>query len=164
MNQWWAGLNQRERRILIVGAVCLLLTLIYLLAVEPFLKHMQSLETAVNEQSELLQWMKGSEQQIAQLRRHQGNNKPVNVGGGSLLAIVDQTAKRAKLGAAIKRVEPEGGDGVRLWLEQAAFENVLRWLAQVKQSQGIEVERITIEQPDSPGIINARISLTRSGS
>ncbi len=163
MNQWWSGLNQREQRLLIIGGAALLLTLIYLLVVEPLFKHMQSLESSVGDQSELLQWMQESEQQINVLRRNQGNTsgRPAANRGGSLLALVDQTAKRSKLGEAIKRVEPEGSDGVRLWLEQASFDNILRWLAQIKQSQGVEVKRITIEQPDSPGIVNARISLTR---
>lgn len=161
MNQWWAGLAQRERRLVIIGAIAVFITLMYLLVVEPFVTHVKELDTSVSQQTELLQWMRNSEQQVSRLRANSGSTKQVTSGGGSLLALVDQTAKRSKLGAAIKRVEPEGGQGVRLWLEQASFDNVLLWLAQIKQTHGVEVSRISVEQPDSPGIVNARISLQR---
>ncbi|MBL1432592.1 MAG: type II secretion system protein M [Gammaproteobacteria bacterium] len=163
MTQWWAGLNQRERRILIIGAIVVSIALIYLLLVEPFVTQVKELDASVSEQTELLQWMQVSEQQVAMSRAKTGSGKSVAAGGGSLLALVDQTAKRSKLGDAIKRVEPEGGQGVRLWLEQASFDNILLWLAKIKQSDGVEVSRISIEQPDSPGIVNARVSLQRGG-
>jgi len=139
MRQWWAGLNQRERRIFIIGAIVVLITLIYLLVIEPFVGHAKELDASVSEQTALLQWMRNSEQQVAKLRARSGPNKQSTAAGGSLLALVDQTAKRSKLGTAIKRVEPEGSQGVRLWLEQASFDNILLWLAKIKQSHGIEV-------------------------
>ncbi len=163
MNQWWAGLNQREQRLVIIAAIAVTLTLLYLLVVEPVVKHMQDLEKSVTDKTELLQWMQESEVTISALRRNSSQTRQPTNTGGSLLAVVDQTAKRSRLGSAIKRVEPEGSDGVRLWLEQASFDNVLRWLAQIKRNQGVEVKRITLEQPDSPGIVDARISLTRGG-
>ncbi len=165
MNQWWAGLSSREQRIMIIGVIAAGLTLVYLLAVEPFVKHMQELDTSIREQTELLQWMQHSEQQINTLRADTGSpGRRVSSEGGSLLALVDQTAKRSKLGKAIKRVEPEGSQGVRLWLEQASFDSVLLWLEKIKREYGIEVSRINIEQLDSPGLVNARISLARGGT
>jgi len=163
MNQWWAGLNQRERRIVIVGSVAVMLTLIYLLVVEPLITHMQDLDSSVSKQTELLLWMQGSEQQVSNLRAHSGSANQSISSGGSLLALVDQTAKRSKLSSAIKRVEPEGNEGVRIWLEQAPFDNVLRWLVKIQKSDGVEVSRISIEQQDSTGIVNTRISLKRGG-
>lgn len=165
MNAWWAGLSQRERRITVIGGIAVFVTVIYLLVIEPFVKHVGELNASVEDKTELLQWMKASEQQVATLRSNSGGSiNRTNSGGGSLLALVDQTAKRSKLGSAIKRVEPEGSVGVRLWLEQASFDNVLLWLAQIRQSHGVEVNRISIEQPDGPGIVNARISLQRGES
>ena len=149
MNQWWAGLSSREQRIMIIGVIATGLTLIYLLAVEPFVKHMQELDLAIKEQTELLQWMQNSERQINTLRANTGaQGRRVSSDGGSLLALVDQTAKRSKLGKAIKRVEPEGSQGVRLWLEQASFDSVLLWLAKIKQGYGVEVSRISIRSEE----------------
>ena len=161
MNQWWAGLNQRERRIVVLGSIAVLLTLLYLLVVEPVITHMRDLDASVREQTELLLWMQSSEQQIAKLRASSGSANRSISSGGSLLALVDQTAKRSKLSTAIKRVEPEGSEGVRIWLEQASFDNVIHWLVKIKKSDGVEVSRVSIEQTDSPGIVNVRISLGR---
>ncbi len=163
MNQWWAGLNHRERRIFIIGAIVVSVTLLYLLVIEPFSHHVKELNVSVSKQTKLLQWMRNSEQQVTTLRASSESRNPSNTGSSSLLALVDQTAKRSKLGAAIKRVEPEGSQNVRLWLEQASFDNILLWLAKIKQNHGIEVSRISVDQPDSPGIVNARISLQRGG-
>lgn len=161
MNAWWNSLNQREQRLLMIGGVALAITLIYLLIVEPFGKTMRTLRTDVSEKTELLAWMQDSERKIARLRAHNSSNTTRVAGGGSLLAEVDRTAKSSKLGAALKRVEPEGAEGVRLWLEQAAFDDVVRWLAQINTAHGIEVSRISVDRLEEPGRVDARISLER---
>ena len=86
MNQWWAGLNQRERRIVVLGSIAVLLTLLYLLVVEPVITHMRDLDASVREQTELLLWMQSSEQQIAKLRASSGSANRSISSGGSLLA------------------------------------------------------------------------------
>jgi general secretion pathway protein M len=81
--------------------------------------------------------------------------------GRSLLAIVDQTGKENGLGGAITRMQPEGDNTVRIWLEQADFVAVLRWLALLENSYGVAVVEAAIDREAQPGLVRARLGLVR---
>lgn len=157
MKELLAGLGARERFLLLAGAVLVALVLLYGLAWKPLGERVASLRTTVAEQTALHQWMQGAVQEIRQLR---GRQQPATGERASLLALADRTAREHGLGAAIRRVEPEGGDKVRIQLEQAPFDDVTGWLEQLVARHGVRIEIITIETRDQqPGMVNARLTL-----
>ena len=78
--------------------------------------------------------------------------------GRSLLAVVDQSARSGGLGNAIKRIEPDGSKGVKVWLEGAPFDPMILWLGKLAKSFRIEPSMITLE-PIGDGRVNARLTL-----
>lgn len=165
MKEWWLGLQSRERKTLIMGGVVLLISVVYFGMWEPFQTKLARLEQAVEKNRALLGWMERSAAQVEALRRVNRPAAGKRVSDGrSLLALVDQTAKRSRLGAALKRVEPEGKAAVRVWLEQAPFDDMMRWLSQLEQRNGIVIKSITIDRQDTPGRVNARIRLEGPGA
>ena len=111
MKAWFMQLALRERRIVIFGAAMLIIVLIYVLIWEPLVKHRQQLRQTVTEQQALVEWMQQAAQEAGQLRAVKGGAAGKLPEGQSLLAVVDQSAKSSGLGAAMKRVEPEGHRG-----------------------------------------------------
>ncbi len=59
----------------------------------------------------------------------------------------------------MKRIEPEGQNSVRVWLEQAAFDDVIQWLQNLKRDYGIHTADIVIERQAAAGRVNARLTL-----
>ncbi len=158
MKEWWLGLQARERRTLMIGGVALAITLLYFGLWDPFQSNLKRMEQAVEKNQALLLWMERSAAEVKQLTRAgsgAGNRRATS--GRSLLALVDQTAKRSRLGVALKRVEPEGKDAVRVWLEQASFDDMMSWLIQLERKNGITIETITVDRQEAPGRVNARI-------
>jgi general secretion pathway protein M len=92
---------------------------------------------------------------------HDGVKRLIQGQGRSLLAIVDQTGKENGLGGAITRMQPEGDNTVRIWLEQADFVAVLRWLALLENSYGVAVVEAAIDREAQPGLVRARLGLVR---
>jgi general secretion pathway protein M len=82
--------------------------------------------------------------------------------GRSLLSVTDDSARSAGLGAALKRVEPDGSTGVRVWLEDASFDSVAGWLSVMDTHYGVDVDSATLERAATTGRINARLSLQAS--
>ena len=164
MKEWWLGLQARERKTLIMGGIALSLTLVYFGMWDPFQSNLKQMEQAVEKNQSLLVWMQRSADEVRQLSRSSGSSTRPVKDGRSLLALVDQTAKRGRLGSALKRVEPEGENAVRVWLEKASFDDMMSWLIDIEKKNAVVVSTITIDKQDEPGRVNARITLQGPGA
>jgi len=60
MKEWLAGLEQRERHLVISGAVLLGLMLIYVVVWEPITNTVENLRVSTAEKSSTLRWMRQS--------------------------------------------------------------------------------------------------------
>jgi len=159
MKEWLESLEERERLLVTVAAVALLLLLAYALLWSPFYSGYTRLQGTVVAQRETAQWMEQSVQRLQQLKQGSGAAQQ-GLGGQSLLALADSTARAQGLAGALKRVEPEGSSNVKVWLENAAFDTLVQWLAGLGTSYGIHAETVTMERVDgAPGRVNARMTL-----
>ncbi len=158
MENLWENLNESERRMVIAGAAVMVILIAYVLIWEPIADKVDTLEKTVARQRSDLVWMQSAAQQIRQMRVEERGRG----GGGdrSLLSLVDQTARQYRLSAALKRVEPKGR-AVRVRLEQAAFDDVIKWLGALQQKYSADVETLTVDREDLPGIVTVNITLAR---
>lgn len=156
MKQFIANLSDRERVLLAAGGGGALLMLLFLIAWLPFSRHVDHLRDNVIAQRELRSWMQQTATEVKQLR----GSAPARKGAGqSLLAAVDSTARQHGLAAAMKRVEPEGTDKVRIRLEQAGFDDMTRWLELLVREYGVHIESITVDGRNQSGVVDARLTL-----
>ncbi len=162
MKQWLDRLDPRERRLVIGGGALALVLLIYLLGWLPFSRETARLREVVTEQRALASWMEQAAREARRLRGLQGG-AAARRGSHSLLSLADQTARQAGLGGAIKRVEPEGQDKVHIRLEGVAFDDLIRWLEKLQLGRGVHIQSIAIDRRDTPGLVDARLTLTEGG-
>jgi general secretion pathway protein M len=156
LKQRWAQMQERERRVLLGGAVAVALLGGYALVWDPWVQAVSGLEQDVAEQRVLLGWMKQSVSEVRMLRGSRPGGAPA--AGQSLLSLIDGTARAQGLGTTMQRVEPEG-NGVRVWLERAAFDDVLRWLDRLGD-RGVRVTSFASERVSGQtGVVNVRLVL-----
>ena len=157
MKAWWLGLQANERRTLSVGGAALLVILLYFGAWAPLRDDAVQMEKQVQELQALKRWMEQASQQANRLQsRASTQNKR---SGRSWLSVVDQAAKRGRLGGNLKRLEPDGKAGVKVWLEQVSFDDMARWLVGLEQQYRLAVATITIDRQTESGRVNARMTL-----
>jgi general secretion pathway protein M len=152
----WAGLAERERRVVGAGGVALGLILVYLLAWEPL--------TTARQQRELdLQAARAIAVQLEDLAGVAGRagRAPIQGRDQSLLAVVDQSRKSSALTKPPSRLQPEGDNTVRIWLEDVPFDALVRWLGDLQTRYGVRVDNADIERESGPGLVNARLTLVR---
>mgnify|MGYP003702101065 FL=1 len=157
MKDWFAGLERRERMLVAGGGAVLLVLLLYTMIWEPIAGSYRALQDGVAEQKQTLVWMQQAAAEL-QLLQRSGSGTARGLGGRSLLSVVDQSARSGGLGTAIKRIEPDGGKGVKVWLEGVAFDPMILWLGKITRTYQIETSIITIE-PQGGGRVNARLTL-----
>jgi len=155
-----AGVPVRQRPLLFIGLGLLVLLLVWLVLLAPLASSREDLQRQIAEREADLTWMRAAAQEVRQLAGAAGAGGAGRT--GTPLAAIDGSARQLGLGQALQRVEPAGSREVRVWLESAVFDDLVRWLARLRQEHGIEVAEIVIE-PDraGPGLVSARLTLVR---
>jgi len=161
MRQYLAGLGVRERFLLIGGGVVLIVALLYALAWKPLGDRVERLRVTVSEQAALHQWMQSAAAEVQRLRAGRSGQRTERQ---SLLSLTDRTAREGGLAPAIRRVEPEGTDRVRIVLEQAGFDDMVNWLELLVSRHQVVVDSATVEARPEPGQVNARLVLQAPAS
>jgi len=158
MKQWFEGLEFRERIILLSGTTVLAVFLFYMLVWQPVYSGYDRLKSNISGQRTTAIWMQESAARIVQLK---GTSRASGQGLGkrSLLAVTDSTARAGGLAASLKRIEPEGSSGVRVWLEGASFDLFITWLDLLSSSHGISPDSVSMERNETAGQVDVRLTL-----
>jgi general secretion pathway protein M len=162
MKEWFEGLDQREQRILMIGAAALVVLMLYSFVWEPFGNKVEMLREGNKLVKQDLQWMK---QAGEIMKKQKGSSSTVakKPTKGTLLGIVDRTVKANGLGSALKRVQPDKGK-VRISLEQASFDKMVVWLEKLNKQYYIGIENVMIEKQEASGMVNVRLVLNEASS
>ncbi|MFA5627408.1 MAG: type II secretion system protein M [Thiohalomonadaceae bacterium] len=153
----WMSLQDRDRHILLGGGVVVLLLLFYTMLWEPLNTHLRQLEQHLQEQQANLVWMQQAAKEVQTLR---GATPTLTKNTQSLLTISDNSSREHNLDKAIKRIQPDGQHTVRIWLEEADFNSILRWLDSLLMQHQVHITMLNIEgNAASPGQVNARLTL-----
>jgi len=149
-------LNPRERLIVIGGGLVLLVIGIYLFAWEPLLDKQVALNASIKSQQDLYQWMQKS---AAEVRQYKGSGNHKKLNSSAMQSVINRTAKSALPGALIKRIEENRQQGVQVWIEKVAFDDVMKWLGSLQQTKGIRVASLVSERTGQIGRVNVRLVL-----
>lgn len=159
MKAWWLAQSERDRRILLIGAVVVVLAAFYSLLWDPLHQRGDKYRQLIAEQAQTLQWMRQSsltaKQLMAAPTARTARAKPKRT--GTLLSLVDRQARRAGLGSGLKRVEPAGKDRVRLWFDEVSFDQLVRWIGTLEKDYGADVASATLDRGKTAGRVNARL-------
>ncbi len=158
MKQWYEGLESRERIMLFSGVILLAIFLFYVLVWAPAHSGYDRLKSTISEQRTTALWIQEGAAEVIRLTGT-GSNVGQGLGGRSLLAVTDSTARAGGLAAAMKRIEPEGRNGVRVWLEGASFDQFVTWLGQLSNKYGINPDNVSMDRGEAAGQVNVRLTL-----
>lgn len=153
----FSRLSKNDFRALVLLLIFFALLLFYW-ALSASFQYKDLATRAVSENHALLKSLYGHGRKISYLEK----KRIANTKSGSdqsLLTVVSNTAKDKKI--VFKRFQPNGDNELELWLENANFNVVLWWLSVIEQKNGIHVSRISVEQTDKQGFVDARITLMR---
>lgn len=158
LQKWWRDREPRERQVLLTGAVVCALLLGWALVWHPLANADHSLRGRLSTQQQNLDFMRHAQGQIKALgvRDQHGNAQRK---GQSLLALADSSARAARLGGQIKRIDPLDQKRVRIEFARVGFDVLAGWLQGLQRSYGIHAEDVSIDRVQGIGLVNAHITL-----
>jgi len=147
-----AALSERERRMLLIGAVAAVGILVFGILI-PLDRSVVRAQQRLARKHEDLAWMQLVAPEIGSLPPSPQAN------GESLLVIVDRSARESGLANSLSGSEPGGAGNLSVRLEKAPFDKLVQWLARLAQQNGVVVDSAIIEKTGEPGTVNAAIVL-----
>lgn len=162
MKDWFTSLNPRERLLVAGGGIVVLLIALYVLVLGPFYSSIDRRAERVATKAADLAWMQSVAGEMSELVA--GGASAIDSSGESLVVLVDRTSREAGLGGRVTGQTPTGESGIRVRLEQAPFDVIVRWLATLEQRYGIVIESASIDRTAQTGLVNASVVLTRAGA
>lgn len=144
----WLQLAPRERLSLAVLASFVLLVIMVAGVWLPSHRAAEAARAAHDSSRELLLWM--------QANADRARSVPA-ASGESVLGAVNGVAGSS--GLALSRIEPEGDEAVRVWVERGDFNTVARWLAELS-ARGIVATELQVEKQAAGGV-SGRFTLSR---
>jgi general secretion pathway protein M len=160
MISWFFSLAPRERLILAGGALALSLLLGYVLILEPLDAAIRQKETILGAQRNQMRDLKAIAAEYRSLGgvESKGQN---STRSSSLLAIVDSSGTAQGIKDSIKRLSPEGKDKVRIQLQEAPFDNLVLWLAQLSTDYQVTTKSTNVRRGDEVGKVSGNLLLQR---
>jgi general secretion pathway protein M len=151
--QYYSKLSSREQRIALLGGICALLLLLLAILL-PLQRSVGAATQRVEQKRDDLLWLRSMAPQLAGLRA--STSAPLHE---SLVVLIDRTARQAGLEKALAGSQPSGNGGLNVRLEQASFDAIVAWLAQLRDSYGERVESAVVDAGNSAGTVNASLVL-----
>lgn len=155
LQAWWLSISQREQQLV---AVCLVLVVaggLYWGMVQPVLDRADNAHTRIQNEKQLLTWVKNKADEISDLKTQGGvavSSMPIN-------QAVSSSVKR--FGVELIRMQPRG-EQFQVWVEPMPFNQFVAWIAYLQESYGIEAVFLDIDKGDQSGVIEInRLQLSR---
>ncbi|MBK8307817.1 MAG: type II secretion system protein M [Gammaproteobacteria bacterium] len=149
---WYEQLSRRDR--LALRGLCgfAAVVVLYSLLLQPLIGYSSRAQRRLLEEQELIAWLRANEPvaKAAAAASMAGRDQPV-------ASLVNSSAKANEL--TIRRYEPAGDGSIRVWLEGAQFNSVVKWLYQLQSVHGIHAAEFSVERESEPGRVSARLTL-----
>lgn len=152
--RWFAGREPNEQRI-IVALACVIGVLVLWGGVWKPVSDWRAVEDNRyrNAQADH-DWLRANETRA----RSVAGGGDAGSGPRNVLQIITRSAEAQ--GILVNRVQPEGGTGaVSVAIQGQPFNELVRWLHQLEENNGVTVQRLAVDAEGRPGIVNAQIRL-----
>ncbi len=146
----WRTYSRADQALWLGLSVAALVVLLWLYVWQPMAERYQQAQEEVARAEATLAWVQRAAPQV---RANQPGELVPSGNGQTMTNVVTRSASQHDL--ALSRFEQDGQNGLRFWMDQQPFDQVMLWVATL-DTQGIEIDQLTVSQGNSPGHVNVR--------
>ena len=163
MKDWFDALEARERSFVTIGAVVVVVAILYGLMWAPMAKKHTALQADVALWQSSLAELRvlvasaGAPSPAARPTEARSNQSPI--------IVVDQTLRSRGLDRYRRSSRPTTSNGIRVEFEDVSFDELVRWLGDLSQQYGMHVQASSFtpgSQGSEAGRVNANLTLERA--
>jgi len=154
----WQQRSTRERILLIVGAIFMVISLFYVMIWEPLSTAVKHYRQDVISNKMLLQQIKQAGPEIATLRSQMKQSQIKNQ--AELISVIEKAVKKSRVQGAISEIGLGPENSARLRFDDVGFDELMAWLIDLQQTQGIVVNTFNVEKLSVVGHVRAQLTVT----
>ncbi|MGH8222127.1 MAG: type II secretion system protein GspM [Woeseiaceae bacterium] len=160
MKDWFDGLEQRERTMVLLAAVFVALAVLYLAVWAPLDRAHKGVAASVQTWKTALADLRPLR---VRMQSTAGTTANAAGQGQSLVVVVDSTLRQRGLYSSLQRSQPTAQNSIRLEFENTAFDDLVLWLGDLSGAYGMQVQSGSFSRNSSsePGRVNATLILER---
>lgn len=161
MKDWYDNLGTREQVFVLVGALVVVIALVYALLWVPLDRHHRQVAASVDNWERALAELSPL-RSVAAAATQNGSTAVVSAQQAPII-VVDQTLRSRGLEQFRRRSQPTGSNGIRVEFENVAFDELVLWLGDLGDQYGMHVQAASLSANSqaAPGRINASLTLER---
>ena len=156
LKDWYTSLNQRERSMVTVLGIMMILLIVFIAVVLPTKKYIASLNERVERMESDLSQIASK---VKALQMRSGNSRQAS--NQSLNQLVTNTSKQ--FGLKFSRIEERKRDEeIQVRLDDVEFDQFLRWVGQLEQQQGLIIDTLRVSDTDETGMVDASVKFIKT--
>lgn len=151
--RWYLGREPHEQRVVQALTAVTVVTILWLGVWNPISDWRDSAHNRYQNAQAQFDWIRANEERARAVAR-------AGAGGGgerSLLPVITRSAQAQ--GIQVNRLQPEANGVVAVSIQGQPFNDLLRWLHQLQENNGVSVLRLAVDAEGRSGIVNAQIRL-----
>jgi general secretion pathway protein M len=157
MKEWFSQLNQREQMSVLVLGVAVSLYLLYMFVWSPLDTRRAQLalqNTAIAESRVRVDTM------VSQLLELRDGGAKAGA-KRNLTAVINESTARFQL--PVIRLQPNSRGEIQVRVENALFDDVLKWLHEVEYGQNLLVREVSVTPANTAGRVNITVRIAEAG-
>ena len=154
MKAYLSNLNERERWIVILGAVALCFFVFYWLVYAPLMASIAEQSLQIKAKQTTLDWMQTVRSQ------HTSTEKPQSLSNSQLLTLLANQLRSTSFKGFTYQIQQMGSGDIQLSYEQVPFNVFITWFWELNKKYTIHMKQFSAEHTATPGL--AKILLVLS--
>ena len=157
MREWFLGLNQREQMSVMALGVAMVLYVLFQFVWTPLEQKRESLAL---QNSAVAQSLVRVDAMVSELQALRDSGASAGT-RRNLTSVINQSTGRLNL--PVSRLQPNSRGEIQVRLENAGFDDLLKWLHEMEYREGLLVREVSITQGGATGRVNATVRMAQAG-
>lgn len=157
MREWFLGLNQREQMSVMALGVAVVLYVLFQFVWTPLEQKRESLAL---QNSAVAQSLVRVDAMVSELQALRDSGASAGT-RRNLTSVINQSTGRLNL--PVSRLQPNSRGEIQVRLENAGFDDLLKWLHEMEYREGLLVREVSITQGGATGRVNATVRMAQAG-
>jgi general secretion pathway protein M len=152
LKNWLAQASPREQITLGVGAIALVVYLLFVAVLDPLHESLQAQAQRNFASQEALQRMRTMAARWVHRDQSKGQARST-----SIVELVDRSLRRHNL--RMSGMQPSGSSDVRLRMDQVNYDALMAWLYDMEVTEGVQIRDLSVAAGPDPGtvVVNVRL-------
>lgn len=157
MKQWWHNLTPREQKVVMFGAIILLIMIVHFFIWSPLSDSVDLLKQNVSQDRDLLTWMKLNLPRIDTTKIGAKSAQPVNP--ADMFATVQQSIATSGLKSETQNIEQQKVGTIKVSFNAVGFDNLMNWLIILHRDFGITPIEVHLDRIAEEGTVKGEVLL-----